>query len=124
MNGTKRLLPATSNQAVGLGEYCRDFLFHPQRVSPETFSLIERFHIDSVGCGISAIHHRANACTVLRSEALRTRPSAQQVGGICFGEETPVETARSVAANVSAVREWDSNGTNFGFDKNTGRIAG
>ena len=93
-------------------------------MSPETFSLIERFHIDSVGCGISAIHHRANSCTVLRCEALRTRPSAHHIGGICFGEETPVETARSVAANVSAVREWDSNGTNFGFDKNTGRIAG
>ena len=61
---------------------------------------------------------------MLRCEALRTRPSAHQIGGICFGEETPVETARSVAANVSAVREWDSNGTNFGFDKNTGRIAG
>ena len=124
LNGTKRLLPATSNQAVGLGEYCRDFLFHPQSVSPETLNLIERFHLDSVGCGISAIYHRANACTVLRREALQTRPIAQQSGGICFGEKTPVDTARGVAANVAAVREWDSNGTNFGFDKNTGRIAG
>ena len=35
-----------------------------------------------------------------------------------------VDTARSVAANVAAVREWDSNGTNFGFDKDAGRTAG
>ena len=82
-------------------------------MSPETLNLIERFHLDSVGCGISAIYHRANACTVLRREALQTRPIAQQSGGICFGEKTPVETARGVAANVAAVREWDSNGTNF-----------
>ena len=93
-------------------------------MSSETFNLIERFHIDSVGCGISALYHRANACTVLRREALRTRPTEKHCGGICFGEKTPVETARSVAANVAAVREWDSNGTNFGFDKDAGRIAG
>jgi len=118
------LLSATSNQAVGLGEYCRDFLFNPQSVSTATIELVERFHLDSVGCAISAIHQRANACTVLRREALTTRPAAQNIGGICFGDSTKVDTARSVAANVAAVREWDSNGTNFGFDKNAGRTAG
>lgn len=124
MNGRKRLLSATSNQAVGLGEYCQDFLFNPQSVSTATIELIERFHLDSVGCAISAIHQRANACTVLRREALKTRSPAQDIGGICFGDSTNVDTARSVAANVAAVREWDSNGTNFGFDKDAGRTAG
>ena len=93
-------------------------------MSTATFELVERFHLDSVGCAISAIHHRANACTVLRREALQTLPAAQHSGGICFGDQKLVETARSVAANVAAVREWDSNGTNFGFDKDAGRTAG
>ena len=124
MNGTKRFLPANSNQAVGLGEYCRDFLFAPQCVSPETLALTERFHIDSVGCGVSALHHHANACTVLRRESLQTRPTTAQKGGICLGAHVAVDTVRSVGANVAAVREWDSNGTNFGYDKNTGHVAG
>jgi 2-methylcitrate dehydratase len=124
IEGTKCLLPASSNQARGLGEYCRDFLFNPKNISLETLGLLERFHLDSVGCAISAIHHRANACTVLRDEALRTKPAGTSKGGICFGASNPVETAKSVAANVSAVREWDSNGTNFGYDKNSGRMAG
>lgn len=93
-------------------------------MSTDTIELVERFHLDSVGCAISAIHQRANACTVLRHEALKTRPAAQNLGGICFGDSTNVDTARSVAANVAAVREWDSNGTNFGFDKNAARTAG
>ena len=61
---------------------------------------------------------------MLRREALKTRPAAQDIGGICFGDPTIVDSARSVAANVAAVREWDSNGTNFGFDKDAGRTAG
>ena len=124
IEGTKCLLPASSNQARGLGEYCRNFLFNPKNISLETLDLLERFHLDSVGCAISAIHHRANACTVLRDEALRTKPAGTSKGGICFGSSNPVDTAKSVAANVSAVREWDSNGTNFGYDKNSGRMAG
>jgi 2-methylcitrate dehydratase len=31
---------------------------------------------------------------------------------------------KAVAANASAVREWDSNGTNFGYDATKGRTAG
>ena len=124
MNGTKRFLPANSNQALGLGEYCRDFLFAAQCVSQQTLALTERFHIDSVGCAVSALHHHANACTVLRREALQTHPTTGQKGGICFGAHVAVDTVRSVAANVAAVREWDANGTNFGYDKNAGHAAG
>ena len=124
IEGTKRLLPASSNQARGLGEYCHDFLFNQKNILPETFDLIERFHVDSVGCAISAIHHRANACTLLRHEAMQTRPEGTSSGGFCFGASTPVNITKCVLANVSAVREWDSNGTNFGYDKETGRMAG
>lgn len=124
IEGTTCLLPASSNQALGLGEYCRDFLFNPKIISPATLTLVERFHVDSVGCAISAIHHRANACTVLRHEALQTKPTDTSSGGLCFGASTSVNTAKSVAANVAAVREWDSNGTNFGYDKKSGRMAG
>ena len=93
-------------------------------MSTATLELVDRFHLYSFGCAISAIHLRANACTVLRREALQTLPAAQHSGGICFGDQKLVETARSVAANVAAVREWDANGTNFGFDKDAGRTAG
>ena len=77
-----------------------------------------------MGCGVSALHHYANACTVLRREALKTRPTTEQKGGICFGTHLAVDTVRSVVANVAAVREWDSNGTNFGYDKKANHAAG
>ncbi|NBV46635.1 MAG: hypothetical protein EBR86_13615, partial [Planctomycetia bacterium] len=45
-------------------------------------------------------------------------------GAICFGDPRACAIEKAVAANASAVREWDSNGTNFGFDATKGRTAG
>jgi len=120
-----RLLPADMNQAHGLATYARDFLFRdPRPVSRATLDLLERFHLDSVGCGVSALAERANAPTVLRREAIGTAPAAGTTGAACFGSGRRCLTERAVAANSSAVREWDSNGTNFGYDAARGRTAG
>ncbi|MSR27897.1 MAG: hypothetical protein EXS06_12920, partial [Planctomycetaceae bacterium] len=122
--GSTRLLPADSNQARGLADYARDFLHHPQPVGARTLGLLERFHVDSVGCGVSALARGANAPTVLRREALASAPAAGSRGAMCFGARRPVAIEKGVAADASAVREWDSNGTNFGHDAAKGRTAG
>ena len=118
------LLPKGTNQARGLARHCIDFLRSPRPIGPATLDLVERFHRDSVGCGVSALAHRANAPTVLRREALASPPMAGSRGGICLGSSRPCAVEKAVAANASAVREWDSNGTNFGHDAAKGRTAG
>ena len=63
-----------------------------------------------------------NQCpTVLREEAL-TYPDEN--GARCFGSMDRVSPEKAIAANASAVREWDSNGTNFGFNPKLGHTAG
>jgi 2-methylcitrate dehydratase len=118
------LLPRSTNQARGLARYCLDFIRDPQPIGPGTLAMLERFHADSVGCGVSALAHGANAPTVLRREALDSGPARRSRGGICFGSPRPCAVEKAVAANSSAVREWDSNGTNFGSDVAKGRTAG
>jgi 2-methylcitrate dehydratase len=120
-----RLLPADTNQARGLAAYAIDFLTRsPQAIGVATLDLLERFHLDSVGCGVSALAHGANAPTVLRRDALAASPAAGSSGAVCLGARRRCLTERAVAANASAVREWDSNGTNFGYDPTRGRTAG
>ena len=118
------LLAKDTNQARGLARHCIDFLRSPRPVGRATLDLLERFHLDSVGCGVSALALHANAPTVLRREALATPPAAGSRGGICLGSPRPCAVEKAVAANASAVREWDSNGTNFGHDAAKGRTAG
>ena len=122
------MLPRTENQAIGLARYCIDFLRSPSgaagSIGRATLERVEQFHLDSVGCGVSALASRANAPTVLRREALDTAPANGSRGGICLGSARPCAVEKAVAANSSAVREWDSNGTNFGYDAAKGRIAG
>jgi 2-methylcitrate dehydratase len=124
-HGETLLLPADTNQAAGLARYALDFLFRaPRPIGPATLGLLDRFHLDAVGCGVSALALGANAPTVLRREALATPPAAGSRGGICLGATRPCAVEKAVAANASAVREWDSNGTNFGYDAAKGRTAG
>ena len=124
-DGPTRLLPADTNQARGLAGYARDFLFHAvEPIGPASLALLERFHTDSVGCGVSALAAAANAPTVLRREAMATVPAAGSPGVVCLGSSRRCLAERAVAANASAVREWDSNGTNFGHDAARGRTAG
>ena len=118
------LLPRDTNQARGLARHCIDFLRSPRPVGRATLDLLERFHLDALGCGVSALAHAANAPTVLRREALASPPAAGSRGGVCLGSPRPCAVEKAVAANASAVREWDSNGTNFGYDAARNRTAG
>jgi 2-methylcitrate dehydratase len=122
--GATLVLSRTENQARGLARYCIDFLRSPRPIGGATLARLEQFHLDSVGCGVSALAHRANAPTILRREALAVAPAAGSRGAVCFGSDQPCLVEKAVAANASAVREWDSNGTNFGYDAAKGRTAG
>ena len=129
-------LPADTNQALGLAQFAIDFMSDkPGKRGEPDAAVLERtnwFHTDAVLCGASAIALGTNAPTVLRTEALHYRVppagfgSAATVlgsgrapakrGGVpVFGSTVDVAVEKGVAANVAAVREWDSNGTNFGY---------
>ncbi|MBI3721466.1 MAG: MmgE/PrpD family protein, partial [Fimbriimonas ginsengisoli] len=62
-----------------------------------------------------------NAPTLLRREALEY-PDAP--GATVLGGRQRVKAEKAVVANCSAVREWDSNGTNFGYNPALGHTAG
>ncbi|MCA9286517.1 MAG: MmgE/PrpD family protein [Phycisphaerales bacterium] len=121
-SGTTVSLPRNSNQALGIGRFAVDFM--SGRIGHPADAVLERtelFHIDSVLCGLSAIALGTNAPTLLRAEALRY-PDA---GGVAFfGSRTKVHPEKAIVANSAAVREWDSNGTNFGYNPALGHTAG
>jgi 2-methylcitrate dehydratase len=79
------------------------------------------FHTDATLCGLSALALGANAPTLLRDEALEY-PEVN--GATVFGSSHLLKPEKAVVANVSAVREWDANGTNFGFNPILGHNAG
>jgi 2-methylcitrate dehydratase len=58
---------------------------------------------------------------VLRTEA---HEYIREGGATCFGSTTSVSPEKAIVANTSAVREWDSNGTNFGYNPSLGHTAG
>lgn len=124
-------LPAASNQALGIAEYAIEFM---KSASPDQ-SVLDRtrlFHTDACLCGLSALALGTNAPTVLRNEALGypvgpETPKvgrSQQSGATVFGSSKLVAPEKAILANSSAVREWDSNGTNFGYDPERGNTAG
>ncbi|HEY2147398.1 MAG TPA: MmgE/PrpD family protein, partial [Pirellulales bacterium] len=146
-------LSRDTNQARGLGQYAIDFL-GGRFAGPDegVLRMVERFHLDSMACGVSALAGGANAPTVLRREALeyecrprdlgasrnategvpyvreangcRERTQCRSDGVPCFGSRVPVKPEKAVVANCSAVREWDANGTNFGFNPARGHTKG
>ena len=73
------------------------------------------FHTDSVMCGLSALAMKTNAPHVLRDEALTYQDPK---GAFVFGSSSNSRCApeKAVVANSNAVREWDSNGTVFGYN--------
>jgi 2-methylcitrate dehydratase len=79
------------------------------------------FHTDSVLCGVSALALNTNAPTILRKEALLYRDDD---GATVFGNKLKCAPEKAIAANSAAVREWDSNGTNFGYNPALGHTAG
>jgi 2-methylcitrate dehydratase len=118
-------LPADTNQARGIAQYAIDFVAAKIGEGPTTavWQKLEKLHIDSVACGASALARGCNAPTVLRREALEYRTADNQ-GACCFGSNVRVKAEKAVVANCSAVREWDANGTNFGYDPTRGHTAG
>ncbi len=119
-------LSRQENQARGIGQFAIDFLSRRWgEPSESALAAVERFHLDSMACGVSALACRANAPTVLRQEALEYACGpGQQQGVPVFGSRVRVPPEKAVAANCSAVREWDANGTNFGYNPDRGHVAG
>jgi 2-methylcitrate dehydratase len=118
-------LRADENQARGIGQYALDVLAG-QHAGPSDLVLAktEQFHLDSVACGVSALALGANAPTVLRREALEYRVPRDILGVPMFGSTVRVAPEKAVLACSSAVREWDANGTNFGYNRERGATAG
>lgn len=111
-------LPRNQNQALLLAQYAREFMANG-KPSEKVYERVKLFHNDAFLCGISALAHHANAPVVLRNEALsyalpegidKRRGYAK-----VFGSDRLTIVEKAILANCSAVREWDSNGTVFGF---------
>ncbi|MEO1007367.1 MAG: MmgE/PrpD family protein [Planctomycetota bacterium] len=132
-SSTHATLPADSNQALGIARYAIDFMASG---SPDQ-SVLDRtnlFFTDACLCGLSALALRTNAPTILRAEALQYAVPeghtgaplgrATTHGATCFGSSQRVKAEKAILANANAVREWDSNGTNFGYNPRLGHTAG
>jgi 2-methylcitrate dehydratase len=138
-------LPHDSNQALGLGHYALNFMWAAKggagndgHAEPDRSVLdrTELFHTDASLCGVSALALGTNAPNLLRREAL-TYPTpiagkgsfapafgAKRSGATVFGSGVMVQPEKAIVANAAAVREWDSNGTNFGYNPTLGHTAG
>ncbi|MBK7404510.1 MAG: MmgE/PrpD family protein [Phycisphaerales bacterium] len=131
-------LPAESNQALGLAKYAIEFLWGgPGAAGEPDRAVLDRtnqFYTDACLTGISALAMGCNAPTVLRNEAFEYAVPEGPLGkplGRCkhhgatvFGSPRRVKSEKAIVANCAAVREWDSNGTNFGFNPDRGHTAG
>ncbi|HRF58632.1 MAG TPA: MmgE/PrpD family protein [Fimbriimonadaceae bacterium] len=122
MSSSVTLAP-DSNQAHGIGQFAIDFL--AGRLGPGPSAAVRErtrlFHTDAVLCGVSALALGTNAPTLLRAEAL---DYADPNGATVYGSTARVKSEKAIVANSSAVREWDSNGTNFGYRPEMGHTAG
>jgi 2-methylcitrate dehydratase len=138
-------LPRNTNQALGLGQYAVDFMSDTPgkrgEPAPSVLDKTNLFHTDACLCGISAIALGTNAPNLLRREAMMyaTPPSGSgSLAGVpwaragstvrsgvpVFGSTIDVQVEKAIVANSNAVREWDSNGTNFGYSPERGHTAG
>ena len=117
----------SENQVRLLAQYALDFLADKfAEPADAVYRRVEAFHLDSVACGVSALACGTNAPRILRQEALEYPCGLGNTtrGVPCFGSTIAVAPEKAVVANSSAVREWDSNGTNFGYDPARGHTAG
>lgn len=126
----KRLFSTTvlkkdTNQANGIAQYAIDFLANGKPAA-KVLERSKMFHTDSVLCGLSALALKTNAPHVLRNEALEFTlgKGSKLEAAKVFGSNELVPIEKAIAANSSAVREWDSNGTVFGYANQAGRQAG
>jgi 2-methylcitrate dehydratase len=119
---TNRSLRRDTNQALGLGRFSVEFMNGTLgEPGPGPLDRALMFFTDSMLCGLSAIALGTNAPRVLRAEALAY---GQTPGVPILGSSTPVAPEKAIVANCAAVREWDANGTNFGFNPVLGHTAG
>jgi 2-methylcitrate dehydratase len=114
------MLKRNTNQAVGLAEYAKKFMLSHQHIDAKVLERVKLFHTDSVVCGLSALALKTNAPTILRKEALtyyKLNDNQHEYRSKVFGSNEWVSVEKAIVANSSAVREWDSNGTVFGYNK-------
>lgn len=131
MSTTHTTIPADTNQALGLAEYAIAFMSDGSP-SAAVLDRTNLFFTDACLCGLSAIALGTNAPVLLRDEARQyaaTAPVAWAKGCVrpgvpTFGSREDVQVEKAIAANAAAVREWDSNGTNFGYNPALGHTAG
>lgn len=116
-------LDRNTNQALGIGQFAVDFMNGSLGPGPSEAVLnrTRDFHTDAVLCGLSALALKTNAPTILRAEALSYPDAA---GATVFNSHARVKPEKAIVANSAAVREWDSNGTNFGYNPSLGHVAG
>ena len=119
---TSVVFSKNTNQALGIGRFAVDFMCGTiGNPSQDVLNRTTLFFTDAVLCGLSAIAVKTNAPTVLRNEALLF---PVENGATVFGSDTSVFPEKAILANCAAVREWDSNGTNFGYNPTLGHTAG
>jgi 2-methylcitrate dehydratase len=118
-------LPRDTNQARSIAQYALDVI-GGRHTGPSDVVLqkVEQFHLDSVACGVSALACGTNAPSVLRREAFEYRSGEANCGVPMFGSTVRVAPEKAVLACSSAVREWDANGTNFGYNPARAATAG
>lgn len=118
-------LPRNSNQARGIARYAQAFLNSDlAQPAADVLAKTEQFHLDSVACAVAALATGMNAPTLLRKEALSYPAASPSSGAGVFGSSRLVQPEKAVAANSTAARELDSNGTNFGYNPRTGYTRG
>jgi 2-methylcitrate dehydratase len=113
------------NQARALGQFAIDFLAGRLGEPDESvLRRVELFHLDSIACAVSAIARGTSAPNVLRAEAMDYPCDDARRGVPLLGSRTLVMPEKAVVANCSAAREWDANGTNFGYNPARGHRRG
>jgi 2-methylcitrate dehydratase len=121
-SATSTLLARNTNQALGIAEFAIRFMRDGQGTPSEAVKdKTRQFFADAAVCGLSAIALGTNAPLVFREEAAEY---PKEDGVTVFGSNIPVCPEKAIVANCSAVREWDSNGTNFGYNPALGHTAG
>lgn len=113
-----KILKRNSNQAIELANYAINFIKSNPNIDKSVYERVKMFNTDAVVCGISALALRTNAPTILRKEALEEYQTNGKFRSKVFGSDKWVQVEKAIVANNSAVREWDSNGTVFGYNKN------
>ena len=118
-NNVSFKLARNQNQAILLAQYARDFMISGNP-SAAVYERVKLFHNDAFLCGISAIAHHTNAPHIFRKEALHyalpeTHTTRLKGYAKVFGSDRLTVAEKAIVANCSAVREWDSNGTVFGY---------